>query len=52
VTRSAPEGLLHERSSTWYHNLKADPEAVTIRDGPKPFDVRVRELTGDERAAW
>ena len=36
----------------WYHNLKADPEAVTIQDGPEPFDVSVRELAGDERAAW
>ncbi len=36
----------------WYHNLKADPEAVTIQDGPEPFDVRVRELSGDERAEW
>jgi deazaflavin-dependent oxidoreductase (nitroreductase family) len=35
-----------------YHNLKADPEAVTIQDGPQPFDVRVREVTGNERAAW
>ena len=36
----------------WYHNLVADPEAVTIQDGPEPFDVQVRELTGDERAVW
>ena len=36
----------------WYHNLVADPEAVTIQDGPEPFDVRVRELDGDERAVW
>ncbi len=36
----------------WYHNLKADPEAVTIQDGPEPFDARVREVSGDERAAW
>ena len=36
----------------WFHNLKADPEAVTIQDGPEPFDVRVREITGDERDAW
>jgi deazaflavin-dependent oxidoreductase (nitroreductase family) len=36
----------------WYHNLVADPAAVTIQDGPAPFDVRVRELTGDERAVW
>lgn len=36
----------------WYYNLKADPEAVTIQDGPEPFDVRVREVTGEERAVW
>lgn len=36
----------------WVHNLRADPEAVTIQDGPEPFDVRVREIDGDERAAW
>jgi len=36
----------------WYHSLKADPEAVTIQDGPEPFAARVREVTGDERAAW
>ena len=40
------------RHPVWYHNLKADPEAVTIQDGAEPFDVRVRELTGDERAEW
>ncbi len=36
----------------WYYNLVADPEAVTIQDGPEPFDVTVRELTGEERAVW
>jgi deazaflavin-dependent oxidoreductase (nitroreductase family) len=36
----------------WYHNLKADPENVTVQDGPEPFDVTVREVTGDERAEW
>jgi deazaflavin-dependent oxidoreductase (nitroreductase family) len=36
----------------WYHNLAADPEAVTIQDGPEPFDVVVRELSGEERATW
>ena len=36
----------------WYHNLKADPKAVTIQDGPEPFDAEVREVTGDERAVW
>jgi deazaflavin-dependent oxidoreductase (nitroreductase family) len=36
----------------WYHNLVADPTAVVIQDGPEPFDAAVRQLTGDERAAW
>ncbi|MGP8060544.1 MAG: nitroreductase family deazaflavin-dependent oxidoreductase [Acidimicrobiales bacterium] len=36
----------------WYHNLVADPTAVTIQDGPQPFAVVVREVTGDERALW
>jgi len=36
----------------WYYNLKADPEAVMIQDGPEPFDVTVRELSGEERATW
>ncbi len=37
----------------WYYNLKADPDAITIQDGPKPFDATVRELPeGDERAQW
>ena len=37
----------------WYYNLKADPDAITIQDGPEPFDATVRELPeGDERAQW
>ncbi len=36
----------------WYYNLVADPDAVMIQDGPEPFGVSVRELSGDERAAW
>jgi deazaflavin-dependent oxidoreductase (nitroreductase family) len=36
----------------WYHNLKADPDAVMVQDGPEPFDARVREATGEERALW
>lgn len=36
----------------WYHNLKASPAEVTIQDGAEPFDVEVRELSGDERAEW
>ncbi|MDZ7678413.1 MAG: nitroreductase family deazaflavin-dependent oxidoreductase [Acidimicrobiales bacterium] len=36
----------------WYHNLVADPTAAMIQDGPEPFDVTVREVTGDEKATW
>jgi F420H(2)-dependent quinone reductase len=40
------------KNPVWYYNLKADPEAVVIQDGPEPFDANVRELSGDERAEW
>jgi len=36
----------------WYHNLKAHPDEVMIQDGPEPFAVTVREITGEERATW
>jgi F420H(2)-dependent quinone reductase len=36
----------------WYYNLKAKPDEVTIQDGPEPFEARVRQVTGEERAAW
>jgi deazaflavin-dependent oxidoreductase (nitroreductase family) len=36
----------------WYYNLKADPDAVRIQDGPEPFDATVRELAGSERDTW
>ncbi len=36
----------------WYWNLKAHPDDVMIQDGPEPFKADVRELSGDERAAW
>jgi deazaflavin-dependent oxidoreductase (nitroreductase family) len=36
----------------WVHNLRADPTAVTVQDGPEPFAAAVRELTGAERAEW
>ena len=36
----------------WYRNLKADPTAVMIQDGPEPFDADVQELTGEEKARW
>ena len=36
----------------WYYNLVAAPDAVTIQDGPEPFDVVVHEADGVERAEW
>jgi len=36
----------------WYYNLKSDPRAVEIQDGPEPFDAEVREVTGEEKATW
>ncbi|MFV0308150.1 MAG: nitroreductase family deazaflavin-dependent oxidoreductase [Desertimonas sp.] len=36
----------------WYANLRANPTEVTVQDGPEPFLVSVREVDGDERAAW
>jgi deazaflavin-dependent oxidoreductase (nitroreductase family) len=36
----------------WYHNLVAAPTEVMIQDGPEPFDVEVREVSGAERAVW
>ncbi len=36
----------------WYHNLVAAPSDVQLQDGPAAVAVDVREVTGDERAAW
>jgi deazaflavin-dependent oxidoreductase (nitroreductase family) len=36
----------------WYHNLKANPAAVTLQDGPLVFDASAREATGEEKAKW
>jgi deazaflavin-dependent oxidoreductase (nitroreductase family) len=40
------------RHPVWYYNLVANPDEITIQDGPEPFPVRVRKVTGDERATW
>ena len=40
------------KNPVWYYNLKADPDAVVIQDGPEPFDATARELSGAERAEW
>jgi len=36
----------------WYYNLRDYPDEVTVQDGPEPFDVHVREVTGEERRVW
>jgi deazaflavin-dependent oxidoreductase (nitroreductase family) len=36
----------------WYFNLKAHADDVKVQDGPEPFAVEVRELSGDERTLW
>ena len=41
-----------EENPDWYTNLLAHPNEVLVQDGPAPFQVSVREVTGDERALW
>ena len=36
----------------WFYNLVAHPDEVTIQDGPAPFRVAIREVSGDEKAGW
>ena len=36
----------------WYGNLLANPHEVVLQDGADRFFVDVREVSGDERAAW
>jgi deazaflavin-dependent oxidoreductase (nitroreductase family) len=36
----------------WYHNLVAHPDEVLVQDGPEPFKVGIREISGDEKAQW
>ena len=40
------------KDPVWVHNLRADPTAVMIQDGPEPWDADVREVTGGERGLW
>ena len=37
---------------TWYHNLLAHQDQVTVQDGPEPWDGVAREVTGAEKAEW
>lgn len=36
----------------WYGNLLANPDEVTVQDGPEPFPVSIREVFGEERQQW
>jgi deazaflavin-dependent oxidoreductase (nitroreductase family) len=36
----------------WYYNLTAHPDEVVIQDGPEPFEAKVRQVDGEERADW
>jgi F420H(2)-dependent quinone reductase len=36
----------------WYYNLLANPDEVTIQDGSRVFEARVRESADDERRVW
>jgi F420H(2)-dependent quinone reductase len=40
------------KNPAWVANLKADPTAVMIQDGPEPWDAVVREAEGEEYAEW
>ena len=40
------------KNPVWYANLQANPDEVTIQDGAEPFEVRVRQVSGAERATW
>jgi len=37
---------------TWYFNLKAHPDQVTVQDGAEVWDGVAREVTGEERELW
>jgi F420H(2)-dependent quinone reductase len=40
------------KNPVWVSNLLANPDQVAVQDGPEPFDVDVREISGEERALW
>ncbi|MFY9588762.1 MAG: nitroreductase family deazaflavin-dependent oxidoreductase [Actinomycetota bacterium] len=40
------------KNPVWVYNLRGNPDAVMLQDGPEPFPVRVREVSGDDRQLW
>ena len=39
------------KNPVWVYNLRANPD-VALQDGPEVYDLRAREVTGDERDEW
>jgi deazaflavin-dependent oxidoreductase (nitroreductase family) len=39
------------KNPVWYYNVLADPH-VEVRDGTSTWDLRAREVKGEEKAAW
>ena len=37
---------------TWYYNVKAHPDEVTVQDGDQVWDGVAREISGEEKAIW
>jgi deazaflavin-dependent oxidoreductase (nitroreductase family) len=40
------------KNPLWYYNLVGHPTEMVPQDGPDPFDVEVRLVTGGERSIW
>jgi len=39
------------KNPVWYFNILADPH-VELRDGSDRWDLKAREISGEEKAAW
>jgi deazaflavin-dependent oxidoreductase (nitroreductase family) len=40
------------KDPAWVGNVRADPAAVMVQDGPDPWDAVVREVSDEERDVW
>jgi deazaflavin-dependent oxidoreductase (nitroreductase family) len=40
------------KNPAWVANIRSAPDEVLVQDGPAPWPADVREIEGDERAAW
>lgn len=36
----------------WFYNLLVHPDEVLVQDGPSPFAVSIRQVSGDEKREW